>query len=172
MNGIIISIIAALAEKNRLIGSKGKIPWHLKKDLIRFKEKTTNRAVILGRKTFESLISYYQKSGRPMPKRRHIIITRNKTYKVKVSDCFVVQSIEEAFKLAEKIEKKEVFISGGAEIYKQTINLADKLYLTLVKGDFKGDAFFPDYRDFKKKIFEPEVFEEKGIKFRFVELKR
>lgn len=167
-----ISIICALAESNRVIGSQGRIPWHITKDLARFKEKTTNHTVIMGRKTFDSLLAYYQKSGRSIPKRNHIIVTRNKKYQVKIANCFIVHSIEEALKLAKKIEKKEIFISGGAKLFKQTINLADKLYLTLVKGDFQGDAFFPGYSAFKKVVYKSPVFKEDKYNYYFIELLR
>jgi dihydrofolate reductase len=155
--------------ENRIIGKGDKIPWHIKEDLIRFRDKTIDHTVIIGRKTMESLLSYYKKSGRPLPKRNHIIITRDKNYSVNLPNCYVVNSVIEAVNLAKKIEKKEIFISGGEEIFRQTISLADKLYLTIVKGNFDGDKFFPDYSEFKKIVFE-ENHAEGDIKFKFVEL--
>lgn len=163
----IISMIAAIDE-NRGIGFQGKIPWHIKEDLLRFKNLTIGKTIIIGRKTYESLIGYYQRSGRMMPKRKTIIITRQKL--VSIPDGFwICHSIEEALDLAKKIEKEEVFISGGAEIFAQGIKYAEKLYLTIVKGVFQADTFFPDYSEFKKKVFE-KSYKSGKIKFKFIEL--
>lgn len=166
---MLISIIAALSE-DRVIGKNNKIPWHIKGDLVRFRDITTGHAVIMGRKTFESLMDYYKKSGRPLPKWRLIIISRNKNYQVNLPDCYVVNSIGAAIKLGKKLEKKELFIAGGAEIFAQTINLADKLYLTIVKGKFAGDSFFPEYKKVFKKVISDEEKEENGYRYKFLEL--
>jgi len=143
---MIVSMICAMDE-NRGIGHQGKIPWHIREDLLRFKHLTTGRTVIFGRKTYESLLGYYQRSGRPMPKRKTIIITRQKAWQP--NGLSICHSIEEAIDLAKKIEPKEIFISGGAQIFSQGIKYAEKLYLTIVKGRYQADAFFPDYSDFK-----------------------
>ncbi len=163
-----ISLICALSE-SRVIGKGNKIPWHIKEDLIRFRDKTIGHTVIMGRKTMKSLLSYYKKSGRPLPKRNHIIVTRDKNYSIDFPDCHIVNSVNEAIDLAKKIEKEEIFISGGEEIFRQTIDLADKVYLTIVKGNFDGDKFFPDYSKFKRKVFE-ENHQDKNYSFKFIEL--
>lgn len=168
-NKVSISLIAALSE-NRVIGNYGRIPWHIRADLIRFRNKTVNHTVIMGRKTFDTLLDYYQKSGKLMPQRTHIIITRDDGYQVNHSNCFVVHSIEEAVQLGKEKEKQEIFIAGGAEIYSQTIDLADKLYLTIVKGSFKGDAFFPEYKKFK--VVKKEPRDSDGHKYTFIDLIR
>lgn len=142
-----ISLIAAISE-NRVIGDKGKIPWHIREDLIRFKEKTMGHAMIVGRKTFDSLIGYYQKSGRPMPKRTNIIVTKNPNYIVKMENCIVVHSFDEALEKAKQIEKDEIFVAGGGQLFAAAIEKADKLYLTIVKKTAQGDTYFPDYSDF------------------------
>jgi len=146
-----LSVICALSE-NRVIGKDDKIPWHIREDLLYFKNKTAGHAVILGRKTFESLLSYYQKSGRPLPERVHIIVTRDPSYQTDLKDCYVSRSVDEALNLAREIEKEEVFIAGGEEIFRQTISRVDRLYLTLIKGNFEGNKFFPDYSAFTKVI--------------------
>jgi len=164
-----ISMIVAMDE-NRGIGYQGKIPWHIKEDLLRFKHLTLGKTVIMGRKTFESVLGYYQKSGRPIPERNHIIITRDRNYQSPLENSFVVDSIEKAIRLAKRIEEKEVFISGGAQTFAQGIKYADKLYLTIVDGEFKTDTVFTEYKHiFKKKIFE-EKKEAEDYRFRFVEL--
>lgn len=164
-----ISIIAAVSE-NQVIGNKNRIPWHIKKDLIHFRDKTIGHVVIMGRKSFDWMIDYYRNSKNPLPKRIHIIITRNKDYIVTEDNCFVVHSIKEALDLAKKIEKSEIFIGGGEQLYRQTIDIVDKLYLTIVKGNFKGDAFFPEYKEFKKVVFDSGWQKEKNNTFKFVEL--
>ncbi|UMB52495.1 dihydrofolate reductase [Lutibacter sp. A64] len=126
-----ITIIAAIA-KNNALGKDNKLIWHLPADLKRFKQVTLNHHIIMGRKTFESL-------GKPLPNRTSIIISRNKNYKVE--GCIVVNSLEEAIKAA--AEDENPFILGGAEIYKQAIDIADKLDLTFVHHTFEADAFFP-----------------------------
>lgn len=147
MNKPIISIICALSD-SRVIGNKNKIPWHIKDDLIRFKQKTVGHTVIMGRTTFESVMGYYQRSGRPVPNRKHIIVTRDANFKTIYPECYVVSSIDEALEKAKEVEPEEVFISGGASIFKQTIGKADRLYLTLVHGAYEGDTYFPDYSSF------------------------
>ena len=126
-----ITIIAAIAENNAL-GKNNKLIWHLPADLKRFKQVTLNHHIIMGRKTYESL-------GKPLPNRTSIVISRNKNYKVE--GCIVVNSLDEAIKIAEKDENP--YILGGAEIYKQAINIADKLDLTFVHHTFDADVFFP-----------------------------
>ncbi len=137
----ILSIIVALDDKQG-IGTSNRLLWHLKKDFAHFKNLTIGHPVIMGRKTFESI-------GRPLPQRTNIIITRDSNFSA--PGCLIAISLETAIALAKDIEKKEVFIIGGGEIYRQAMadNLVDKLYITHVKGDYKADVFFPDYSHFK-----------------------
>ncbi len=125
-----IKLIVAIS-KNRVIGDSNKLIWHLPSDLKRFKEITTGHPIVMGRKTFQSI-------GRPLPNRRNIIITRDD--KFEVEGCEVVNSIEEAFLLT----NSDCFIIGGGEIYKQSLHLADKIYMTLIDEDFEGDTTFPE----------------------------
>lgn len=127
-----ITIIAAVASNNAL-GKDNQLIWHLPADLKRFKKVTLGHHIIMGRKTFESL-------GKPLPKRTTIIITRNKNYKQE--GCIVVNSLKQAIKAAK--EDENPYILGGAEIYKQAIEIADKLDITLVNQSFEADAFFPE----------------------------
>jgi len=164
------SIICALAE-NRLIGAGDRIPWHIKEDLMRFKEKTTGHAVIMGRSTFESLLGYYQRSGRPLPKRPHIVVTRDTAYHPSLPDTYVVSSLEDAFTKGRELEGEEIFVSGGAQIFAQTIDKVDRLYLTIVKGTYEGDKFFPAYDAFTK-VIEDTSYDNGNNEFRFVTLER
>lgn len=157
-----LSIIAAIST-NRVIGRDNKIPWHISEDLRRFKALTIGHPIIMGRKTFESI-------GKPLPKRANIVITRDKDYSAPGID--VAHSIEEAIEAAKTKEgSEEIFIIGGGQIYSQSIHLADKLYLTVVDQEIKGDVFFPGYFEFKKVIFEQSV-EENGLAYNFIDLKR
>lgn len=165
-----VSLISAMSE-NRVIGNQGKIPWHIRKDLKRFWQRTKDHVVIMGRKTFASTLNYYQKSENPFPQRTFIIITRDQNYQVQQKDCFVAHSIKAALDLAQKKEKEEIFVSGGAQIYQQTINKADKLYLTIVKGNFTGDAFFPKYSGFK--VIADSGWQKEGKnQYKFVDLEK
>lgn len=128
-----INIIVAIS-KNRVIGNDNKLIWSLPSDLKRFKQITTGNTLVMGRKTYESI-------GKPLPNRRNIIITRNSDYKVE--GCEVVNSLEEALMLC----NNECFIIGGGEVYKQSLPLADKLYLTVINEEFDGDTYFPEIED-------------------------
>jgi len=130
---LIISLIAAI-DINGGIGKDGQLPWHLRADLQRFKLITMGHYLIMGRKTFESI-------GKPLPGRKMIIVTRNKSYHP--DNCLVVNSIELAIDLAERNLETEVFIIGGGEVFKQSMVLADKIYLTSVNTDANADVFFP-----------------------------
>jgi len=148
-----ISLIAVLSE-NRVIGNKGKIPWHISEDLKRFKKLTQGHAVIMGRKTYESI-------GKPLPNRINIIVTRDRNYFVSINrlintEIAVCNSLKEAIKIAESKNKGEIFIIGGGQIFKKAIKFVDKLYLTVVKGKFLGDAFFPNYSKYKKIVSKKE----------------
>jgi len=127
-----LTIIAA-ASTNNVIGFDNRLIWNIPKDLKRFKNLTQGHSVIMGRKTFESLPS-------PLPNRRNIVITRNKDYSPEGIEVF--RSIEDA--IYECKDDQQPFIIGGGEIYSQTINLVDKIELTRVYKDYKGDAFFPE----------------------------
>lgn len=171
MNTPLISIICALTD-DRVIGYQNKIPWHIKDDLVRFKEKTIGHTVIMGRTTFESVAAYYKKSGNPIPDRKHVIVSRDKSYTVSLNNCSVVSSIDEALEKAKSIEKEEIFISGGASIFEQTIGKADRLYLTVVHTKFEGDTYFPDYSAFKKVINKEDRVTSKGTSYTFLDLEK
>lgn len=128
-----LSIIAALAE-NGIIGKDNALPWRLPADLKRFRRLTTGRAVIMGRRNYESI-------GRPLPERRNIVVTRQPGYTA--PGCTVVSSLDAA--LAAGCGDTETFVIGGAEIYAQTLHLAERFYLTRVHADVAGDTVFPTF---------------------------
>ena len=147
----VISIIVAMAE-NRVIGNKNGIPWHIKEDLLRFKNLTLGKTTIVGRTTYDLLKNAYASRGKPMPDRRNVIITNNPAYKVDEANCYIVHSIAEAIKEAKEIEPEEIFIAGGASIFNQSLDYADRLFLTVVHKEIAGDAFFPEYEKWFKTI--------------------
>lgn len=129
-----INIIVA-ADENNTIGKDNDLIWHLPDDLKFFKQKTSGHPVIMGRKTYESL-------GRPLPNRTNVIITRDRDYQA--DGCVIVHSLEEALSA---VNGDEIFIIGGAEIYKQALPITDRVYLTRVHSTFEGDRFFPELGD-------------------------
>ena len=167
-----VSIIAAM-DRKRGIGKENKIPWHLRDDLIKLKRLTKDHVVILGRKTYDSMVWYYNKSGNPMPGKLYIVVTHDKDYKPARENAQVVHSLEQAISFARSHLAKldEIFIIGGAQIFQQALPFANKLYLTIVEGDYSCDTFFPDYSEFKKIIFE-EKRESDGFKYTFKEFKK
>ncbi|MCE5331682.1 MAG: dihydrofolate reductase [Bacteroidales bacterium] len=128
-----ISIIAAVAD-NYAIGKSNKLPWHLPADLKHFKELTTGHAILMGKRTYESL------PNGPLPNRKNIVLTSvlsegvNKRY-------FEADSLEDAFDLCE--HECQVFIIGGASVYRQSLDKADSMYITWVHAEFPADVFFP-----------------------------
>lgn len=164
MNNPKISIIAAIASGNRALGKNNKLIYKIHEDLERFKKLTSGHVVIMGRKTFESI-------GRPLPNRMNIVVTSEPS-KLEGRGVFAVNSLREAFYLADEREKKEVFVIGGAQIYEQAMWRADKLYLTIVEDNPKdADTFFPDYAEFKKVVFEKEG-KFASLKYKFLDLER
>lgn len=129
-----IIIIAAMAQ-NRVIGYKNTIPWQIKGEQKLFKEHTFGHTVIMGRKTFESI-------GKPLAGRKNIIITTQDKSNFNPDGAITVSSIQKALEICKNDEK--VFIIGGFIIYKQTINMADYIYLTILKREVSGDSFFPE----------------------------
>ena len=136
---MIISCIVAVAQNN-IIGKDNDIPWYLPADLQYFKKTTLGHTVIMGRSCYSSI-------GRPLPKRTNIIITRDPFFIS--SHCLIARSIPEALSMAHSKGGSEVFIIGGGQIYEQSTDLWDKLYLTEVDIKVDGDIFFPEI-DFKK----------------------
>jgi len=133
---MLISLIAAM-DKNRLIGANNTLPWRLPDDMKWFVAQTMGKPVVLGRKTYDSIPVKFK----PLHGRHNIIITRNPMYEA--AGCTVVHSLAEA--LAAAGDVPEVMIGGGAQIYAASLPIAHRLYLTLVNGEFSGDAYFPEF---------------------------
>ncbi|WML25888.1 dihydrofolate reductase [Neobacillus sp. OS1-33] len=129
-----ISFIVAM-DKNRVIGKNNQLPWRLPEDLKFFKRVTMGHPIAMGRKTHESI-------GRVLPGRENIVITRQKEYRRE--DCTVVYSVEDFVQYSEK-QSDEIFVIGGAEIFNETFDYADRLYITLIHEEFAGDTYFPEF---------------------------
>ena len=130
---MIISMIVAMAH-DRVIGLDNKMPWHLPADLQHFKKTTLGKPVIMGRKTYDSI-------GRALPGRLNIVVSRDSSLNIAGVTC--VTSVEQALAAAEGVE--EVMIIGGATIYEHFLSVANRLYLTFIDLETKGDTRFPDY---------------------------
>lgn len=136
---MIVSLIVAASE-NQVIGKDNDLIWDLPKDMNYFKSTTQGHHVIMGRKNFESIPHKY----RPLPNRTNVVVTRQSSYEAEGS--VVVNSIEEALKIAQEAQDKEPFIIGGGEIYRYALenNLVDRVYLTRVHKEYDGDTYFPE----------------------------
>jgi len=131
---MIISLIWAMSDDG-VIGMDNRLPWKLPADMRWFRHHTLGKPVVMGRKTFESF------GARPLPERANIIVTRDRSYRAK--DAQVVFSLQQALEAAEPAE--EVMIIGGAELYREMLPRADRLYITVIHGCFEGDTWFPDF---------------------------
>jgi len=160
---MLISFVAAMS-KNRVIGKNNKIPWSMPADVRHMRKMIEGKPLIMGRKTHESI-------GRPLPDRKNIILTRDKSYKSK--GCIVVHTQEEALKAAEGAE--EVIIFGGEEIYRMFLPKANRMYLTIIDAEVEGDAFFPEYDKKEWKVVEKKEHkadEENKHDYTFITLQR
>ena len=162
---MIKSIMVARSD-NRVIGKDNDLVWHMPADLKYFKETTQGHYVMMGRKTYESV-------DKPLPGRLNIIITRQPDYSREC--CITVHSLEEAFALGKKNGQREVFVLGGSEIYQLAMGQVDRIYLTEIKAEFEGDAYFPEidqskWKEVKREEHEPD--EQNPHPYAFVVLER
>jgi len=153
--------------RNRELGKSGKLLWHIPDDLKRFKMLTIGHPVIMGRKTFESIVGYV---GGPLPERTNIVVSRDPAWHYE--GVVALPTLEAAIEHAKTLDSEEVHIGGGAQIYEQALPYIDTLYLTLIDAEGEADTFFPQYEHlFTKKTFEEEH-QWKGVKYRFVNLEK
>lgn len=160
---MILSLVAALGDDG-VIGKDNALLWQLPADLRHFKDLTMGKPVIMGRRTHESI-------GRPLPGRKNIVVSRRRDYTA--AGCVVVNSPEEAIRAAS--EAAEVMVIGGAELYRQLLPCAHRMYLTLVHGRFEGDTWFPEFdktqwREVERTDFDSD--ERNPYRFSFVRLDR
>lgn len=134
---LILSLLVAVDESN-LIGNGNKLPWHLPADLKYFKNLTWGMPIAMGRKTFDSI-------GRPLPGRTNIVITRNRAWAFE--NVSAVYSLDEAVAVAQELSVKELFVIGGAEIFKAALPVAQRIYRTRIHHHFEGDVWFPEIKE-------------------------
>ena len=131
-----VALIVAYT-RNRVIGNKGQIPWRIKGEQRRFRELTTGNVVIMGRKSYEEI-------GRPLPNRFTVVVSNTATFEAE--NCTTATSLPEAIKKAEELcPGKHIYISGGAGLYKESLDLVEKMYITEVDAVIEGDTFFPEF---------------------------
>lgn len=162
-----VAIVVAV-RSNNVIGLNGKLPWHIPDDLKKFRELTEGHAVIMGRKTYESL----PEKSKPLPKRLNVVVSRTMS---SVPGVLVCRTLEQA--IATAIEStppgRQVFVIGGEEIYGQAISLADEIYLTRVEDSFSGDSRFPLIpKDQWRVRTESKLFFQNDCEYRFIEYER
>lgn len=160
-----ISLIAAVAQ-NGVIGRDNDLPWHLPDDFAFFKRKTSHHPIIMGRKSLEAL-------GKPLPNRTNIVLTRNTEFSA--AGVTVVHTLDEAIAEAKAINQTEIFVIGGAEIYKMALPVATTLYLTEIHQAYEGDASFPtfDKSEWQEISRRPHPADERhAVAFDFVEYEK
>ena len=155
-----LALIVAMT-KDRVIGKDNAIPWHISEDFKLFKKVTSGNTIIMGRKTFDSILN---RLGKPLPDRNNIIISTSMKEREGIDVC---RSFDEALKKA-KVYKKEIFVIGGASIYKEALHVVDTMYISYIKKDYKGDILFPFFNKEQWKEVEKKEYDE----FDFVILKR
>ena len=157
-----ISLLVA-HDANRVIGHNNQMPWHIPEELAYFKKVSMGKAMIMGRKTFESI-------GRPLPGRLSIVVTRNMDYTAE--GIVVAHDIDDAIQKA-KDYSDEVVVIGGAEIFQLVLEKADRLYVTSIENKFEGDTYFPEYGDewILKSTSEKQLSKD-GIRYTFLILER
>ncbi|NCN52780.1 dihydrofolate reductase [Candidatus Parcubacteria bacterium] len=161
-----VCIVVAVSKEKHAIGNGDKLLWHIPEDMKRFKTLTLGHPVIMGRKTFESILGYL---GKPLPDRTNIVVTRDESYTHEGVE--VCTSLESALALAHELDSEEIHIGGGAEIYRQVLPFIDRLYLTIVDDEPNADTFFPDYSEFTK-VIETEKRDHDGLTYTWLTLER
>ena len=160
-----INIIVAIGEGNRVIGDRGKLPWHIPEDLKRFRKTTAGHPIIMGKKTFLSI-------GRALPGRTNIVLS-DAPWNDAPDGIVIARSLEDALEKARNAPgNEEVFVIGGGMVYTQALSHADRLYLTLVHAHFDGDAFFPEYEKAFPKAVSREERKSDGYRYEFLVLER
>ncbi|MGG1596027.1 dihydrofolate reductase [Terribacillus saccharophilus] len=145
-----ISLLFAM-DQNRGIGYKNDLPWRLPRDLRFFKEKTTGQIIVMGRKTLDSM-------NGALPNRTNVVLTRDKAFQAE--NITTLHDVKEIKDLADKYSEKEILVIGGSEIFSQTLDIADRIYMTYIEESFPADTHFPDFplKEWK------ETSREKGVK--------
>lgn len=164
-----IVIVAGMSKQTRAIGNNNKLLWHVPDDLKRFKSLTMGHPVIMGDKTFQSIIDIL---GKPFPGRTNIVATLNPEYKCDWPEVKIAHSIEEAVQLAEEENPEEIHIGGGGVMYNLFLPYTERLYLTHFDDPIEGDTYFPELREDFAITKEHEPREYEGLKYQWVDYER
>ncbi len=162
-----VAAVVAMSRKRHAIGHTNELLWHIPDDLKRFKEKTLGHPIIMGRKTFESIVAIL---GKPLPQRQNIVITRNR--ECVFEGVTVVSSLDEALSIAKVGLPEEIHIGGGAEIYTQALPYIEKLYITYVDDEPESDTFFPEFENDFTVAEAHEVRTHNGLSYQWVDYVR
>jgi dihydrofolate reductase len=162
-----VVIVVAMSRNRRALGNKNGLLWHIPQDLKRFKEKTLGYPVIMGRKTFESIVTIL---GKPLPGRQNIVVTRNPDFMYE--GVIVASSLEDALAQARALHPTEIHIGGGAELYTQALPFVDKLFVTFVDDEPEADTFFPEFEHDFEIAETHEKQEHNGLKYQWVDYER
>jgi len=162
-----IVIVAGMSKKDRVIGKRNDLLWHVPADLKRFKQLTLGHPIIMGLKTFESIIKIL---GKPLPGRTNIVLTRNTDYTFE--GVKVAHSLDEAVEIAESENPTEIHIGGGGEVYRQILPHVSRLHVTWYLDDKEGDTFFPQFENDFEIVEEQPIMEHDGLKFQWVDYVR
>ncbi len=160
-------IVVAMSKKDRGIGKDNRLLWHIPEDLKRFKALTYGHPIIMGRKTFDSILAIL---GKPLPGRTSIVLTRDETYTPE--GALVTHSLERAILLAQKERPEEIHIGGGAELYRQALPYVKKLYVTWIDDEVEADTFFPPFEDEFEITKTSPVMTHKDITFEWTDYER
>ncbi len=161
-----ISAIAAIGA-HRALGKENQLLWRIPDDLKRFRALTRGHPVVMGRKTFDSIVAAL---GKPLPDRSNIVITRDTAWRHE--GVHVAHSVEEGIESGRRLDQEDVFIIGGAQVYEAALPHTDKLYLTLIEDEKEADAFFPPYeREFTRTVAN-ETHDWQGITYHWIDLER
>ena len=162
-----VAIVAAMSKERRALGHDNSLLWHIPEDMRRFKTLTGSHPVVMGRKTFESIVAIL---GKPLPGRPNIVVTRNPDYTY--PGVTIVSSLEAGLAVAETLDGEEIHIGGGAELYKQALPLVDTLYLTFIDDEPEADTFFPEFENEFSVVEEHEKRDHHGLSYQWVDYER
>ncbi len=162
-----VIIVAAMSRSKRALGYQNKLIWHIPADLKRFKELTMGHPVIMGRRTFESIVELL---GHPLPGRTNIVVTRNVDYTHEGAE--IAHSLEAAFAIAERENPTEIHIGGGAQLYEMALPYVSILHLTLIDEEPTADSFFPEYANHFETVTMQPPLEHNGITYQWIDYRR
>lgn len=160
-------IVVAMGQRTKAIGRGNRLLWSVPDDLKRFAEKTRGKPVIMGRRTFQSIIAH---NGKPLPNRPNIVVTRDQVYSH--PGVFVSSSVGDAIVAARSHGANEIHIGGGEQLYRQVLPLVEELFVTLIDDDAVGDTYFPDYEHEFVEVRRHGVREHEGLRYEWVDLVR